>query len=60
MGLRVQLALRMERGVGFVGGRDGLVFKNVLALYTHIHALGTPSWAPALVARAREYRAALV
>ena len=52
-----QLALRMERGVGFVGGRDGLVFKNVLALYTHIHALGTTSWAPALVARAREYRA---
>ncbi len=54
-----QLALRMERGVGFVGGRDGLVFKNVLALYTHIHALGTTSWAPALVARAREHRAVL-
>jgi len=53
-----QLALRMERGVGFAGGRDGLVFKNVLALYTHIHALGTPAWAPALVDRAREYRAA--
>ncbi|MCX5874984.1 MAG: hypothetical protein NT087_01530 [Deltaproteobacteria bacterium] len=54
-----QLALRMERGVGFVGGRDGLVFMNVLALYTHIHALGTTSWAPALVARAREHRAVL-
>lgn len=53
----VRLALRMERGVGFAGGRDGLIFKNVLALYTHIHALGTPAWAPALVARAREYRA---
>lgn len=52
-----QLALRMERGVGFVGGWDGLVFKNVLALYTHIHALGTPAWAPALVDKAREYRA---
>ncbi|MFH1021512.1 MAG: cobyrinate a,c-diamide synthase, partial [Pseudomonadota bacterium] len=53
-----RLALRMERGVGFAGGRDGLVFKNVLALYTHIHALGTPAWAPALVARAREFHAA--
>lgn len=52
-----RLALRMERGVGFSGGRDGLVFKNVLALYTHIHALGTPSWAPAFVAKAREFRA---
>lgn len=53
-----QLALRMERGVGFSGGRDGLVFRNVLALYTHIHALGTPAWAPALVGKAREYHAA--
>lgn len=53
-----RLALRMERGVGFVDGRDGLVFRNVLALYAHIHALGTTSWAPALIAKAREYRAA--
>ncbi|HSR37077.1 MAG TPA: cobyrinic acid a,c-diamide synthase, partial [Desulfurivibrionaceae bacterium] len=51
-----RLALRMERGVGFLDGRDGLVQNNVLALYTHIHALGTPQWAPALVAKAREYR----
>ncbi|HIJ90218.1 MAG: cobyrinate a,c-diamide synthase [Desulfobulbaceae bacterium] len=57
-GEAVQLALRMERGVGFCEKRDGLVFKNVLALYTHIHALGTTTWAPALVAKAREYRAA--
>jgi cobyrinic acid a,c-diamide synthase len=51
-----RLVFRMERGVGFMEGRDGLVMNNVLALYTHIHALGTPTWAPALVARAREYR----
>ncbi|MEW6594008.1 MAG: cobyrinate a,c-diamide synthase [Thermodesulfobacteriota bacterium] len=51
-----RLAFRMERGVGFMDGRDGLVYKNVLALYTHIHATGTPQWALALVARAREYR----
>ena len=50
------LAFRMERGVGFADGGDGLVFKNVLALYTHIHALGTPAWAPALVARAQVHR----
>lgn len=49
---------RMERGVGFAAGRDGLVHGNVLALYTHVHALGTPAWAPALVARARSFRAA--
>ena len=51
-----KLAFRMERGEGFLEGRDGLVHNNVLALYTHIHALGTPQWAPALVAKAREYR----
>jgi len=51
-----RLALRMERGVGFTDGRDGLVYNNVLALYTHVHALATPEWAPALVSRARKYR----
>jgi cobyrinic acid a,c-diamide synthase len=50
------LALGMERGVGFVDGGDGLVYKNVLALYTHIHAIGTPEWAPALLAKAREFK----
>jgi cobyrinic acid a,c-diamide synthase len=52
------LALRVDRGVGFAGKRDGLVYKNVLALYTHIHALGTPQWAAGLVGAARRYRAA--
>jgi len=52
------LALRVDRGVGFAGGRDGLVYKNVLAMYTHIHALGTPQWAVGLVGAARRYRAA--
>lgn len=49
------LAFKMKRGVGFTNGRDGLVYKNVLALYTHIHAVGTPSWAPALIKKASEY-----
>lgn len=39
------LALRMERGTGFQGKRDGLLKKNVLALYTHVLAPGTPEWA---------------
>lgn len=40
-----QLVLKMVRGQGFVNGRDGLTYKNVFALYTHIHADGTPQWA---------------
>ena len=55
-GLPEDLTMAMKRGFGFVGKRDGLVYKNVLALYTHIHAVGTPEWAPALIARAREFK----
>ena len=51
------LALEMQRGVGFMGGRDGLVYKNVLALYTHIHSLATPEWSASLVTRALEFKA---
>ena len=43
------------RGTGFQNSRDGLNYKKVLATYTHIHALGTPSWAPALVRSALQY-----
>ena len=50
------MAYTMVRGTGLMGGRDGLCYKNVLATYTHLHASGTPEWAPALVTRAREYK----
>lgn len=48
------LAFQMKRGVGFTNGRDGLVYKNCLALYTHIHALGTPEWAGNFVRAVRQ------
>jgi len=54
-----QLVFRMRRGVGFMDGRDGLTYKNVLALYTHVHAAGTPGWAAALVKKALEYKFAM-
>jgi len=46
-----QLVFKMSRGKGFVNGRDGLTHKNVLALYTHVHAEGTPEWADNFVQR---------
>ena len=52
-----QLALKVERGTGFVSRRDGLVKNNVLALYTHVLAPGTPDWAVGLVRAARKYAA---
>ncbi len=47
---------KMLKGFGIDGTGDGLVYKNVLATYTHLHALGTPEWAPALVEQAKRYR----
>lgn len=49
-------AFRMHRGYGFNGEHDGICRGNVLALYTHVHALGTVDWAPALVKRAFQFR----
>ena len=46
------LVFGMHRGTGFANGRDGIRYKNVLATYTHIHALGLPAWAKAMVAAA--------
>ena len=51
------LAFRVTRGTGMDGKRDGMTRKNILAGFTHLHALGTPQWAPALIGAARRYRA---
>ena len=50
------LAFAMKRGAGFINKRDGVCYKNVLATYTHIHSLGTPSWAGAMVRNATAYK----
>lgn len=47
------LSVRMLRGKGFINGRDGLLKNNVFALYTHIHAEGTPQWATHFVDKCR-------
>ena len=49
----LNLAYRVTRGRGLDGARDGIVYKNVLASYTHLHALSTPEWATAFIAKAR-------
>jgi cobyrinic acid a,c-diamide synthase len=51
------LAFCMQRGAGFVKDKDGVCVNNVLATYTHIHALGTPEWAQAMVDQALKYKA---
>lgn len=48
----IRFAYRVCRGYGIDGLHDGLVYRNVLASYNHLHALATPEWAPSLVRRA--------
>ena len=50
------LAFRLTRGSGLINNKDGVVLKNILATYTHIHALGTPAWAEAIIRNAVLYR----
>lgn len=45
----LRFAFRVRRGHGFDGRRDGLCYRNVLASYTHLHALGNEDWAPSVV-----------
>ncbi|NOY65505.1 MAG: hydrogenobyrinic acid a,c-diamide synthase (glutamine-hydrolyzing) [Nitrospirae bacterium] len=52
----LKLVFRMTRGKGIIDGRDAIVYKNVLATYTHLHALGSPQWVEAMIKIARQYR----
>ena len=52
----LEFAFTVHRGFGFDGQRDGLMRGNVLACYTHVHALGTKSWAGALVGAATRFK----
>jgi cobyrinic acid a,c-diamide synthase len=45
----LKIAYSLERGNGIGRKRDGIVHKNVLAGFTHLHALSEPSWAEGLV-----------
>jgi cobyrinic acid a,c-diamide synthase len=49
--------MKMQSGTGLGNGRDGLVFKSTMACYTHIHADGVDSWAPAMIRNAMKARA---
>jgi len=51
----LRTAYTLTRGSGLGDRRDGVVYRNVLAGYLHLHAAGAPDWAPALVARARAH-----
>jgi len=46
----------VERGAGCFDRRDGLLYKNVVAGYTHLHAGGARNWAEGIVKAAVAYK----
>ena len=52
----VYFAFRMQKGEGIKREKDGLCYKNVLATYTHLHALGTGQWATGIIRAASVYK----
>ena len=53
---KMSYALEMQRGSGIDQGKDGLIFRNTFACYTHLHALGVPTWAGNFVGAARKFQ----
>ncbi|MFR6291545.1 MAG: cobyrinate a,c-diamide synthase [Peptococcaceae bacterium] len=52
----LQYGFATERGKGIVPGFDGLVYKNTLAGYHHLHSDAAPQWAESLVLKAHHYK----
>lgn len=51
-------AFRMKRGSGIYEDMDGICYKNVLATYTHLHAIGAREWVDGMIKQATEYKRA--
>ncbi len=50
----VPLVCANTRGHGIMNRHDDASYKNVVAGYTHLHALASPEWAPAFAEAARK------
>jgi cobyrinic acid a,c-diamide synthase len=51
----LEFAYKVVRGKGIDGKHDGIIYKNLLASYTHLHSLGVPQWAEQFVAFVKKY-----
>lgn len=49
IGSEIEYIFEMERGVGVDGKIDGLVYKNTIAAYSHIHSGVVPEWSEQFV-----------
>ncbi len=56
LGPEVRYGFQTKRGKGIVPGWDGLLYKNTLAGYHHLHVSAAPVWAEQMVSLARAYQ----
>lgn len=47
---------RLTKGHGIVAGWDGICYKNVLACYSHLHAVGNEHWADSIIGAALSHK----
>lgn len=52
----IKMCFNVKRGKGITGNMDGICYKNVLATYTHLHAIGSPEWADGIINCALNYK----
>jgi cobyrinic acid a,c-diamide synthase len=57
---QLESCMSVKKGVGLGFERDGLLYKNTLACYTHIHSDGVGDWASSVLSSARRYRAGCI
>ncbi len=46
---KLDFAYKVIRGKGIDGNHDGIIYKNVIASYTHLHSIGVPQWTTQIV-----------
>ncbi len=49
IGSEIEYIFRMERGVGVDRENDGIIYKNLIATYSHIHSDVVPEWSEQFV-----------
>jgi cobyrinic acid a,c-diamide synthase len=52
----LRLVFRLSKGHGILEGWDGVCYKNTLASYTHLHAVGNDPWVEAMVRNALRFQ----
>ncbi len=52
----LSFAFALEKGHGFGNKKDGVIYRNVLGAYTHVHALGVRQWAQGIIDMAKKYK----